>query len=81
MTFEEAIAIKKTKQSPYVNGGINMFVYVVPNLNKDFDKFHEYYKVNKITDETSKLFCTDGNYSVFGLGARGGTYYHWEKLA
>jgi len=70
MTFNEAVEFKNSQQSPYDKSGVTMNVYVTPTKKEDFHNFLSFYKINKLDDESAKLFCSDENYSVYGLGPR-----------
>ena len=79
MTFEEAVNLKSITKSPYKKEDAEMKVYVTPSVHADFQKFLTFMKTHKVTDESAKLFSSDNNYSVYGIG--GYVDYIWhDKL-
>lgn len=80
MNFEEALKLKKLLESPYQFKDVQMSVNITPNTDLDFKSWLKHYKFNKVSDETAKLFSSDGKYSVYGIGPRI-EFLFWEKLS
>jgi hypothetical protein len=67
MTFEEALKIKSTLPATIIYNQTPMEVFVVPLDIEEKDLFMNYYYLNKIDDNSSRMFAKSGEYTVNGL--------------
>lgn len=71
MTFEEAVVVKGTLPSEITYAETLMTLYVVPLEPHDYGEYLEFYYTNTVDDNTAKLFCKDGNYTINALTRMG----------
>lgn len=81
MTFNEALEFKRQCGEFVTENKIKYTVMVVPEKEKDFEKYCANYLYNNSTDETAISFSSNSKYQVYGLNISHGIFIVKMKLS
>ncbi|MFP5080944.1 hypothetical protein [Pedobacter sp. JCM 36344] len=80
MTFEEALTFKATRENPFMHADVKMTIHITPQIHDEILAFFDFYKANKTTDDTARLFSKNNQYEVYAIGPRI-EYQFYKKLS
>ena len=81
MTFNEALEFKRQFGEFVTENEIKYTVMVVPEKEKDFEKYCSNYLYNNCTDETALNYSSNSSYQVYGLNISHGIIILKKKLS
>jgi hypothetical protein len=77
MTYNDALNFKRQLGKDHIiQNGMTMMVFVTPADSRDFTEYMTDYRGGYFTDDTSKQYCSNGQYKVHALYTDGTNVIH-----